>query len=127
MASSNQNSDPVQAQYEQWVYPEPVSDLSDPRARIVRDGGDPNVLGHAYWPDRPPRRNLHILIAGCGSNAAARYAFHHRDASVVGVDVSESSLAHERHLKNQHQLTNLTLHKCRVEEVESLGQSFDLI
>jgi SAM-dependent methyltransferase len=127
MASSNQNSDPVQAHYEQWVYPEPVSDLSAPHARIVWDGGDPNVLGHAYWPDRPPRRNLHILIAGCGSNAAARYAFHHRDATVVGVDLSESSLAHERHLKNQHQLANLTLHKCRVEEVESLGQSFDLI
>lgn len=127
MTSPTRKSDPVQSQYEQWVYPEPVQDLSDPLARRVRDGGDPDVLGRAYWPDRPLRRDLHILIAGCGANAAARYAFHHPEATVVGVDLSETSLAHERRLKEQHRLANLTLHQCRIEDVESLGQSFDLI
>ena len=127
MTSPTPSNDPVQTQYEQWVYPEPIPDLSDPQGRKVRDGGDPDVLGNAYWPDRPPRRNLQILIAGCGSNAAARYAFHHPDATVTGVDLSETSLAHERRLKEKHQLANLSLHKCRIEDVESLGQSFDLV
>lgn len=127
MTSSNRKGDPVQSQYEQWVYPEPIPDLSDPRVRSTRDAGDPDVHGHAYWPDRPPRRDLHILVAGCGPNAAARYAFHHPEATVTGVDISETSLAHARRLKEQHQLANLTLHKCRIEEVEQLGLTFDLI
>ena len=127
MTPPARKDDPVQSQYEQWVYPEPVPDLSDPRARKVRDGGDPDVLGSAYWPDRPPRRGLHILVAGCGPNAAARYAFNHPDAKVTGVDLSESSLAHARYLKEKHQLANLALHQCRVEDVEKLGSSFDLI
>jgi SAM-dependent methyltransferase len=127
MTSPSRNDDLVQAQYEQWVYPLPIADLSDPRLRDARDGADPEVLGNAYWPDRPPRHGLHILVAGCGPNSAARYAFHHPDATVAGVDLSEASLAHARSLKERHRLANLTLHHGRLEDVEALGQSFDLI
>lgn len=117
-------ADAVRAQYERWIYPEPVADLSaDPR----RDFGDPEFLGRAYWPDRPPRRDLRILVAGCGPNAAPRYAFHHREASVVGVDISEASLAHAARLKEKHGLANLSLHRLRVEEIGTLGQAFDFI
>jgi len=120
-------SDPVREQYERWVYPEPIPDLTDPRIRSSRERGDPGVLGHAYWPDRPAREDLHILVAGCGPNAAARYAFHHPAATVVGLDISQASLAHAQHLKDKHRLANLTLHRLRVEEVEKLGLTFDFI
>jgi SAM-dependent methyltransferase len=46
---------------------------------------------------------------------------------VVGIDISEASLEHARRLKASHQLDNLTLHHCRIEDVRELGQSFDLI
>lgn len=117
-------SDAVRAQYERWVYPPPIEDLS--RSEL-RDFADPAFMARAYWPDRPPRENLRILVAGCGPNAAARLAFHNRAATVVGIDISEASLAHARHLQAKHGLTNLTLQRCRVEDVATLGQSFDLI
>lgn len=120
-------NDPVRAQYERWVYPDPISDLADPRVRHLRDGSDPDGLGFAYWPDRPRREDLHILVAGCGPNAAARLAFNHPRASVVGIDISDSSLAHAHYLKTTHRLENLTLHRCRIEEARALGKTFDLI
>lgn len=117
-------SDAVRAQYERWVYPPPIEDLT--RSEF-RDFADPAFLSRAYWPHRPPREDLRILVAGCGPNAAARFAYHHPRATVVGVDISEASLAHARRLKEKHDLRNLTLHRCRVEELPELGEPFDLI
>lgn len=117
-------SDAVRAQYERWVYPEPIEDLAKSE---LRDFADPVFLGRAYWPQRAPREDLRILVAGCGPNAAARLAFHNRGATVVGIDISEASLAHERKLKERHRLDNLTLHRMRVEDAGELRESFDLI
>lgn len=114
----------VRAQYERWVYPPPIEDLASER---LRDIGDPDHLGRAYWPHRRPREALRILVAGCGPNAAARYAYNHRKATVVGVDLSEASLAHARRLKDKHGLDNLTLLRCPIEELPELGAPFDLI
>lgn len=116
--------DAVRAQYERWVYPQPIEDLS--RSEL-RDFADPAFLSRAYWPHRPPREALRILVAGCGPNAAARFAYHHPAATVVGVDISEASLAHAHRLREKHHLRNLTLHRCRVEELPALGEPFDLI
>jgi SAM-dependent methyltransferase len=120
-------NDAVRAQYEQWVYPKPIADLADPRQRGVRDASDPSLLGAAYWPDRPRRKDLRILVAGCGANAAPRLAFHNRDATVVGIDISEASLEHSRRLKAKHKLENLTLRRLRIEDAADLNQTFDLI
>ena len=119
-----EEKDPVRAQYEQWIYPEPIEDLSKSSGM---DFSDPDFLGRAYWPNRRPRQDLRILVAGCGPNAAARQAYRHRAATVVGIDISDASLDQARRLKAKHQLDNLTLHRCRIEDVRGLGQSFDLI
>ena len=50
-----------------------------------------------------------------------------RDKRVTGIDLSASSLAHERYLQEKHGLTNLTLHQGRLEEIASLGKTFDFI
>ena len=117
----------VGAQYEKWVYPLPVPDLNAPEQRSVRDRADPERNQLLYWPDGSYRDDFDILVAGCGSNAAARYAFHYPNANVVGVDLSRASLDHERYLQNEHGLGNLTLHQLRLEEIASLGQEFDFI
>jgi SAM-dependent methyltransferase len=127
MADVPPTKNPVAGQYEKWVYPQPIMNLSDPEVRGMRDSGDPGQNFHTYWPDQPYRDDLDILIAGCGSNAAARYAFNHPKARVTGLDFSASSLAHEAYLKDKHRLDNLTLHHGRIEDVASLGKSFDFI
>lgn len=120
-------TDPVAAQYEQWVYPKPIADLSEVSALGKRSLSDPALLGSSYWPDLPPREDLKILIAGCGPNVAPIFAHHHPLASVVGIDISETSLSHAMSLKSKYGLSNLSLHQCRLEDIASLGQSFDLI
>ena len=109
------------------MYPFPIPDLDAPDVRTRRDGGDFERNWYTFWPDRPYREDLDVLVAGCGSNAAARYAFNHRKACVTGIDLSSASLAHEAYLKDKHRLDNLALHQARIEDVSSLAQDFDFI
>lgn len=124
MSLSN-DDDPVRTQYEQWIFPEPIPDLTAPG--LLRDSGDPYFLGPSYWPTDPNKQDLHILVAGCGANAAARYSINNPKAKVVGIDISERSLAHSSYLKSKHSLDNLFLQRSRVEDIEKLEQTFDLI
>ncbi len=127
MAESATESGAVASQYEKWVYPFPIADLDAPDVRARRDGGDFERNWYTFWPDRAPREDLDVLVAGCGSNAAARYAFNHPKARVTGIDLSSASLAHEAYLKDKHRLDNLTLRQARIEDVASLARDFDFI
>ena len=81
----------------------------------------------SLWPDRRYRPDLDILIAGCGANQAAVFAFTNRAAKVVAVDVSQSALDHQQYLKDKHGLHNLELHLLPIEELSALQRDFDLI
>jgi SAM-dependent methyltransferase len=74
-----------------------------------------------------PRPTRRILIAGCGTSQAARYALSEPDARVAAIDVSETSLRHTRHLQKKHGVQNLRLHQLAIERVEELGRTFDQI
>ena len=67
------------------------------------------------------------MIAGCGTNQAAAFAFTNPDAKVVAVDISQPSLDHQQYLKDKHGLFNLELHRLPIEELPTLGLDFDLI
>jgi SAM-dependent methyltransferase len=105
-------------------YPGPVDSL------------DQNVLGnperrrahfHLTWPTERPRASLEILVAGCGTSQAARYALREPEARVTAIDISETSLRHTRDLQRKHKLENLELHRLPIENVGELGRSFDLV
>ncbi len=66
-----------------------------------------------------------MLVAGCGTAQAARYAVRWPNARVVGIDVSASSLAFTAELKHKHGLDNLELRELPVERAAELGQRFD--
>jgi SAM-dependent methyltransferase len=95
------------------------------------------MVGHQLGMVRPcacashsvagPRLYLDILIAGCGTNQAAVFAFANPLANVVAIDVNPSSLAHQQELKDKYSLSNLTLHLLPIETVSTLKLSFDLI
>lgn len=119
--------DKVQAQYERWIYPEPIDDLEAWLADGAFSVGDAKHCGDIFWPATGYREGMKILVAGCGANQAARYALQHPTAEITGVDLSEASLAHEEKLKARHGLDNLTLRQMRLEEVAALGHTFDFI
>lgn len=120
-------SDIVSNQYSKWVYPEPIIDLPGWLAHNWQ-WFDPSHAYRLFWPDQQDYRpGLDILIAGCGTNQAAVIAFTNPQAKVVAVDVSPQSLDHQRFLQDKYSLNNLELHLLPIEEIETLGQDFDLI
>jgi SAM-dependent methyltransferase len=118
--------DVVARQYEKWVYPEPIQNLE---AWLANNWQwfDPSHAHRILWPDKPYQPDIDILIAGCGTNQAAVFAYTNRAAKVVAIDVSQSSLDHERYLKDRYGLKNLELHLLPIEEVGNLGHDFDLV
>jgi SAM-dependent methyltransferase len=116
----------VARQYKNWVYPLPIPDLSE-FLKEQFDLSDPSLFRRKLWPRKIEPENLSILIAGCGANQAAHYAFTNRNSEVLGIDVSDNSLGHEAHLKQKHQLDNLELLQMSLGEIGSLGRTFDLI
>jgi len=122
------SNDPVAGLYEQWSYPAPCHDLTTvPFQSPSHHYKELKELYWAYWPRALYREDLDILVAGCGTMAAACYAYLYPKARVVGIDISNASLAHEEVLKKKHSLENLTLHLCPLEKAASLGTDFDFI
>lgn len=126
MTPSEPLSDVVAQQYQKWIYPEPIQDLPGWLANNWQ-WFDPSHAHRIFWPDRPYRPELEILIAGCGTNQAAVFAYTNPGARVVAIDVSESSLNHHRFLQQTYGLRNLELHQLPIEEVGALHQEFDLV
>lgn len=119
-------SDVINRQYERWVYPEPITDIP---AWLDNNWQwfDPSHASPILWPDRGHKPEMDILIAGCGTSQAAVFAFTNPDAKVVGVDISQASLDHQRFLKDKYGLDNLELHLLPIEELPKLGRRFDLV
>src|SRR3954465_758159 len=108
-------ADAVAAQYERWVYPPCYPDLESlPLTGPHSNFKDFRTLHPAYWPAESYREDRDILVAGCGTMAAACYAYLYPEARVVGIDLSAASLAHEQFLKDKYHLNNLSLHRLPI-------------
>jgi SAM-dependent methyltransferase len=112
--------------YERMPYPPPLTSLDEHRD-LCRNPQRRRALFHRMWPTRKPLDDQEILIAGCGTSQAARYALAEPTARITAIDISETSLRHTRRLQRKYQLTNLTLHQLPIERVPELGRDFDLI
>lgn len=112
--------------YDQHPYPPPVSGLDEYR-QIWQDEGRRRADFHLFWPAKPYREKLQILVAGCGTSQAARYAVRYPSAQIFGVDISTTSIQETEKLKRQYELNNLELVQLPIEQVEELDQDFDLI
>jgi len=119
-------ADVVAQQYEKWQYPEPIQNLETWLSNNWQ-WFDPSHAHRILWPDRPLQSDLDILIAGCGTNQAAVFAYTNRASKVVAIDVSQPSLDHSKYLKDKYALKNLELHLLPIEDAPSLTQDFDLI
>lgn len=114
----------VAAFYARHPYPPPIDDLDAFRA--TWDDARRRVESCLIWPSAQ-RDDRSVLVAGCGTAQAARYAIRWPNARVVGIDVSDASLAFERELKDKHALSNLELRQLPVERADELGERFDYV
>jgi SAM-dependent methyltransferase len=124
--NTDPRADVVSRHYERWRYPEPIQDLEAWTADNWQ-WFDPVHAHRVLWPDREYKPDLDILIAGCGTNQAAVFAYTNPAAKVVAVDVSQPSLDHQQYLKDKHGLFNLELRLLPIEELPTLGLDFDLV
>jgi SAM-dependent methyltransferase len=113
-------------QYERWSYPHPINDLVQ-WTEANWEWFDPTHAHRIFWPDQEYRPDLDILIAGCGTNQAAVFAYNNPSAKVLGIDVSQPSLEHQQYLKEKFGLWNLELLLHPIEELAKLQRDFDLI
>jgi SAM-dependent methyltransferase len=112
--------------YEKMPYPAPVDNLDRDRD-LYANPQRRRAQFHLTWPTERPRANQEILVAGCGTSQAARYALREPDARVIAIDVSKTSLHHTRDLQHKYNLNNLELHHLPIEDVRKLARSFDLV
>jgi SAM-dependent methyltransferase len=119
-------SEDVRKFYEKMPYPAPLANLDDHRD-LYKNPDRRRAEFHLIWPGKQPRENLEILIAGCGTSQAARYALREPGARVTAIDVSDTSLRHTRDLQRKYNLENLELQKLPIEKVREMGRSFDLV
>jgi len=84
--------------YERMPYPAPLASLDEHR-ELYRNPERRRALFHLLFPTERPRAGLEILVAGCGTSQAARYALREPDARVTGIDISETSLTHTRNFR----------------------------
>jgi SAM-dependent methyltransferase len=115
----------VSAFYERHPYPPPVDSLERYRQQWNDDRRRAAV--HLFWPDQPYRDDRTILVAGCGTSQAAKYALRWPRAKVTGIDVSATSIEQTELLKRKHNLDNLDVIQLPVEGAAELGLSFDYV
>jgi SAM-dependent methyltransferase len=125
MAGMNR-SDEVRDFYERMPYPAPLTSLDEHRD-LYKNPNRRRAEFHLIWPAEQLRRNQEILVAGCGTSQAARYALREPDSRITAIDVSDTSLSHTRNLQRKYNLKNLELYQLPIESVREIGRSFDLV
>jgi SAM-dependent methyltransferase len=112
--------------YDLHPYPPPVDSLDGYR-RLWNDHNRRRADFHLLWPTQPYRDERSILVAGCGTSQAAKYAVRHPAAHVVGIDLSAESVRHTLELKHRYKLANLDVHQLPIERAAQLAKRFDQI
>ncbi len=120
------SADPIREFYTNHPYPPPLENLD--RARnLWQDENVHRAEFHLLWPHRKYRAEFDVLVAGCGTWQAAKFAITHPAALVTAIDISPTSLEHTEALKRKYDLANLESRQLAIESADELGQQFDLI
>ena len=79
MSAEVSRTDEIRDFYERMPYPAPLTSLDEHR-RLYKNPDRRRAEFHLIWPADQPRAGQEILIAGCGTSQAARYALREPDA-----------------------------------------------
>ncbi|HEU4834380.1 MAG TPA: class I SAM-dependent methyltransferase [Pyrinomonadaceae bacterium] len=119
-------ADPVGEFYTNHPYPPPLENLDRVRD-MWQDENVHRAEFHLLWPHKEYRADFNVLIAGCGTWQAAKFALCHPAARVVGIDISPTSLKHTEALKQKYDVSNLETRQLPIENAADLDQRFDLV
>ncbi len=124
---NNSISRSVRAQYEESPYPRWIHTTLSQTAKSIQGviKGAPLHFDLADYtsPDEPE-----ILIAGCGTGQhALTTALRFKDARVLAVDLSLSSLAYARRKTKELNIHNIEYAQADIMELARLERSFDVI
>ena len=125
MSETDSMADRVGAFYELHPYPPAIDDLEDYRRKW--DDRRRRAESCLLWPADPRRDGRRILVAGCGTTQAAKYALRWPRAQVTGIDLSAESVAFTEQMKAKYGLANLEARQLPLERASDLGQGFDEI
>jgi SAM-dependent methyltransferase len=117
-------ADPVGEFYKNHPYPPPLENLDRVRD-MWQDENVHRAEYHLLWPHKEYRADFDVLIAGCGTWQAAKFALCHPAARVVAIDISPTSLNHTEALKQKYDLSNLEIRQLPIESVSDLDHRFD--
>lgn len=120
------SADPIREFYTDHPFPPPLENL-DRALDLYKDENVRRSEFHLLWPNKEYREDMDVLVAGCGTWQAAKYALCHPAARVVAIDVSTTSLEHTEKLKQKYDLTNLDVRELPVERAGDLDHAFDHI
>jgi len=77
---------------------------------------------------KPAQQNIRILDAGCGTGVGTEYLVHlNPEASVIGIDISESALAVARERCQRSGAKGVEFQQMNVEEAHQLDGQFEMI
>ena len=119
-------ADPVGEFYTNHPYPPPLENLDRVRD-MWQDENVHRAEYHLLWPHKEYRAEINVLIAGCGTWQAAKFALTHPAARVVAIDISRTSLDHTEALKQKYDVANLETRQLPIENAADLDQRFDYI
>jgi SAM-dependent methyltransferase len=126
MSTKSSKTDPISDFYTDHPYPPPLENLD--RARdLWLDENFHRAEWSLLWPYKEYQADFDVLVAGCGTWQAAKFALTHPGARVVGIDVSPTSLEHTERLKQKYNLTNLETRQLTIENVAALDHQYDLV
>ena len=120
----------LQELYQSFPYP-PAPPAGDQGSEGAGDTSqmawDPRNSYPVYFPEERARFDLDILVPGCGTVLAPMMAGLLPEARVVGIDIAPAALAISQEQADRRGLANLTLLELPIEEVASLGRTFDYV
>lgn len=116
----------VKSQYEQFPYPRWRT--LDYKKNINYGIALRHEYKHVNFPQHLFDANLKILIAGCGTGRhALNVAKYFYGVEVLGIDISQNSLAYAKHMATEFDINNVEFKLADITKLPMLKEKFNII
>ena len=116
----------VENQYNLWPYPTPIDDMDKRIENGYRDSASPNDFWHVFFPEKTFNDKLKIFIGGCGTNQAIWFALSYPNSEIVAIDLSETSLSHNKKMIKKYNIQNLNIERKDIFDIKFKNE-FDFV